>query len=280
MTARVLIIDDRHSEVWFMERVLQKLGYDVGRAFDGLEGLKDIKERAPDLIILDTIMPKMDGYRVYQNLKINPDTADIPVLILTDRGEGYERSKLTAARRKAIPAGMRNRAPDNLMAKLDFLYKPVKSEDLARQVDYLLQAENQSTEGGVRTDARPRILIIDDDISLVRTIESVLREEGMDVITAFNGLEGLQNAKEEMPDLIILDTIMPQLNGLQVLRNLRQHYRIPVVMIPGQAEEDLLNKALLAGADGFIIKPFDPKTLLDFVKRKLKTPGLRATPSG
>lgn len=280
MAARVLIIDDRHSEVWFMERVLQKLGYDVGRAFDGLEGLKNIKEQAPDLIILDTVMPKMDGYRVYQNLKINPDTADIPVLILTDRGEVYERSKLTAAHRKAMPAGKKNRALVNRAAKLDFLYKPVKSEDLARQVDNLLRADTQSTEDQALTGDRPRILIVDDDISLVRIIESVLREEGMDVITAFNGLAGLQKAKEELPDLIILDTIMPQLNGLQVLQNLRQHNRIPVVMIPGQAEADLLNKALVAGADGFVIKPFNPKTLLGFVKRKLKTPGLQATRSG
>ncbi|MEE8413463.1 MAG: response regulator, partial [Dehalococcoidales bacterium] len=79
MASHVLIIDDRHSEVWFIERVLQKLGYEVSMAFDGLEGLSHIKERAPDLIILDTIMPKMDGYKVYQNLKMNPDTADIPV---------------------------------------------------------------------------------------------------------------------------------------------------------------------------------------------------------
>ncbi len=280
MAARVLIIDDRHSEVWFMERVLQKLGYDVGRAFDGLEGLKNIKEQAPDLIILDTVMPKMDGYKVYQNLKINPDTADIPVLILTDRGEVYERSKLTAAHRKAMPAGRNNRAPDNRMAKLDFLYKPVKSEDLARQADYLLRVGTKSTEGRALTDDRPRILIIDDDISLVRTVESLLREEDMDVITAFNGLAGLQKAKEDLPDLIILDTIMPQLNGLQVLQKLRQYNRVPVVMIPGQSEADLLNKALVAGADGFVIKPFDLIKLLDFVKRKLKTPGLRATRSG
>lgn len=280
MAYRILIIDDRHSEVWFMERVLQKLGYDVSWAFDGLEGLNNIKERAPDLIILDTVMPKMDGYKVYQNLKINPDTADIPVLIITDKGEAYERNKLANEQRKAIPAGKKNRGPANWTAKLDFLYKPIKTDDLARQVDCLLQAETQSLEGRTPTDDRPRVLIIDDDISLVQIIENILRDEGMDVITAFNGLAGLQKAKEELPDLIILDTIMPQLNGLQVLQNLRQHNRIPVVMIPGQSESDLLNKALFAGADGFVIKPFDPKTLLDFVKRKLKTPGLQATPSG
>ncbi len=280
MASHVLIIDDRHSEVWFIERVLQKLGYEVSMAFDGLEGLSHIKERAPDLIILDTIMPKMDGYKVYQNLKMNPDTADIPVLLLTDKGEAYEKNKLANEQRRATSAGRKNKGPADWTAKLDFLYKPIKTDDLAMQVDRLLQTTTQSLESRTATSGRPRILVIDDDVSLVRIIENVLREEGMDVITAFNGLEGLQKAKEELPDVIVLDTIMPQLNGLQVLQNLRQHNRIPVIMIPGQAEADLLNKALFEGADGFVIKPFDPKTLLDFVKRKLSTSGLLATRSG
>lgn len=280
MESRILIIDDRHSEVWFIERVLQKLGHDVSWAFDGLEGLNKIKERVPDLIILDTIMPKMDGYKVYQNLKINPDTADIPILIITDKGEAYERNKLANEQRKAISTGKKNKGPADWTAKLDFLYKPIKTEDLARQVDCLIQTNAQSPESRTPTNDRPRILIIDDDVSLVRIIENVLRVDGMDVITAFNGLEGLQKAKEELPDVIILDTIMPQLNGLQVLQNLRQHNRIPVIMIPGQAEADLLNKALFEGADGFVIKPFDPKALLEFVKRKLSTPGLQVTRSG
>ncbi|MEE8414298.1 MAG: response regulator [Dehalococcoidales bacterium] len=270
MISHILIIDDRHSEVWFIERVLQKSGYDVASAFDGIEGLKKTEERTPDLIILDTVMPRMDGYQVYHRLQNNPDTDGIPVLFLTDKGEAYEKNKLAYAKRKTT-AGKKNRLLGSLASKLGFLNKPVQADDLSRQAQCLLQAENVPAAREQENNGRPRILIIDDDVSLVQTVTKVLQEEGMEVVTAFNGLAGLNRVKEEMPDLIILDTIMPQFNGLQVLQYLRQHCRVPVLMIPGQSEADLLNKALVSGAESYLIKPFDTKDLVAFIKRKLNT---------
>ena len=103
---------------------------------------------------------------------------------------------------------------------------------------------------------KARLLLIDDRRSEVWFIERIL-----------------QKIKEEKPDLIILDTIMPGLNGLQVLQYVRQYSKVPVIMIPGQLEADLLVKALVTGAEAYLIKPFNPKDLLTLIRRKLRKPG-------
>ena len=121
-------------------------------------------------------------------------------------------------------------------------------------------------------NSKARVLIIDDRRSEVWFIERVLQKEDFDIISAFDGLEGLQKIKEEKPDLIILDTIMPGLNGLQLLQYVRQYSKIPTIMIPGQLEADLLIKALVNGAEAYLIKPFEPEDLVALIRRKLKKP--------
>jgi CheY-like chemotaxis protein len=266
----ILIIDDRQSELWFMERILQKLGYEVSGAIDGFEGLTKLKTRKPDLIILDTIMPRMDGYKVYQNLISSPDTACIPVLLLTDKGEAYERNKLSLLSGKGT-SGLKKNQPVP-PGKVMFLNKPIISEELTGQVESLLAGGGSPASAAPPGSVRPGVLIIDDDFTLVQAVKEVLEQNDINVRVAFNGLDGINRVRDTAPDMIILDTVMPQLNGLQVLQYLSQHYaRVPVIMIPGQAEADLLQKALLSGAESYLIKPFSPEELLAFVKRKLKT---------
>jgi len=129
-------------------------------------------------------------------------------------------------------------------------------------------------------DFKARVLIVDDRRSEVWFIERVLQKEGFDIVNAFDGLEGLQKVEEERPDLIILDTIMPELDGLQVLHYVRQHSTVPVIMIPGTLEADLLREALFNGADGYVIKPFTPKDLLALIRRKLGKSASPGVPSG
>jgi DNA-binding response OmpR family regulator len=272
----ILIIDDRQSEFWFMERILQKLGYEVAGAIDGFEGLARVKERIPDLIILDTIMPRMDGYKVYQTLVSNADTAGIPVLMVTDKGESYERNKLSLLSRGGISAIKKSQPLPR--GKMAFLNKPIISEELTGQLEFLF-ADCGTPAPAEPVSGRPRILIIDDDYSLVQIMKTVLEQNGIEVTVAFNGLDGINRVRAETPDMIILDTVMPQLNGLQVLQYLNQHYQVPVMMIPGPAEADLLQKALISGAESYLIKPFTPDNLVAFVKRKLKAPKVGAASS-
>ncbi len=124
---RILIVDDNRSLVLASERVLQKEGFDVLTAFDGLEGLEKARAEKPDLIILDIVMPEMDGYEVCRQLKSDPDTARIPVIILSVKGETDES--------KAAPViGLKEvyKAYDH--GAYNFLTKPVTANELLNAV--------------------------------------------------------------------------------------------------------------------------------------------------
>ena len=116
---------------------------------------------------------------------------------------------------------------------------------------------------------RPRILIIDDSRSLVLSIVRIFQEEGFEVLTAFDGLEGLQKVREEHPDLIILDIVMPKLDGFQFLDLLRQNSSIPVVVLTGVHDKSRLRKTIDLGANGYVIKPVPIRELALEIKAKL-----------
>ena len=116
---------------------------------------------------------------------------------------------------------------------------------------------------------RPRILIIDDSRSLVLSIVRIFQEEGFEVLTAFDGLEGLQKVREEHPDLIILDIVMPKLDGFQFLDLLRQNSSTPVVVLTGVHDKSRLRTTLDLGANGYVIKPLPIRELALEIKAKL-----------
>jgi len=116
---------------------------------------------------------------------------------------------------------------------------------------------------------KPRILIVDDSRSLVLSVVRIFQEEGFEVLTALDGLEGLKKVREKHPDLIILDIVIPNLNGFQFLDLLRQYSSIPVVVLTGVHDENKLNKALTLGAIGYVMKPVPIRELALEIKSKL-----------
>ncbi len=126
-------------------------------------------------------------------------------------------------------------------------------------------------------DSKVRVLIINDRHSLVWFAERVLQKEGFEVLTAFDGLRERKKAREEKPDLIILDIIMPGLNGLQILELVRRESNIPVIILTERSEVDLVKKALSLGADGYVIKPFATDDLLSRIHAKLTRAELKVT---
>jgi len=122
----------------------------------------------------------------------------------------------------------------------------------------------------------PRILIVDDEPDLVRGLEDNLRFEGYQTLSAVNGREGLKLALQEGPDLIILDVMMPELSGWDVLRALRQKgVDVPVIMLTARGEEMDRVLGLELGADDYVNKPFSLRELLARVRVVLRRPGPR-----
>jgi two-component system, OmpR family, alkaline phosphatase synthesis response regulator PhoP len=120
------------------------------------------------------------------------------------------------------------------------------------------------------TMARKRVLIVDDDTKVVEVLKLYLNRDGCDVITAYNGTEGLRMGLEEHPDLIVLDIMLPGLDGLQVCRALRNKSDLPIIMLTARTTEQDRVTGLDIGADDYVIKPFSPRELAARIRAVLR----------
>jgi GAF domain-containing protein/DNA-binding response OmpR family regulator len=195
----VLVIDDEPAVRDLMQRFLSKEGFRVVAAASGEEGLRWARELRPDAITLDVMMPGMDGWAVLSALKADPEVAEIPVIMLTivdDRNLGY-----------ALGAS-------------DYLTKPIDRE---RLVTVLKQHRRD----------RP-VLVVDDDAEVRQLLRRMLESEGFAVVEAENGRVALERLRGDPPSLILLDLMMPEMDGFEFVAELRRHEgwrAIPVVVI-------------------------------------------------
>ena len=115
-----------------------------------------------------------------------------------------------------------------------------------------------------------KILAVDDEKHIVRLVQVNLERAGYEVVTANDGKEALQKVEDENPDLVVLDVMMPYMDGFEVLQNLRRNPStrdIPVIMLTAKAQDADVFKGWQSGVDCYLTKPFNPMELLSFVKR-------------
>jgi PAS domain S-box-containing protein len=236
---RLLVVDDDRDIIRLLYHRLRRDGYLVDTAVSGAEALARISQTRPDLIVLDVLMPGMDGYQVLEQLKADPVTADVPVVILSIVGEQERGLALGAA---------------------EYLPKPLEEQRLEKVI-----AEVLGRAG--------RVLIADDDADIVRLLQRNLQRHGFETLTATDGLAALAQARSEpSPDLILLDLRMPQLDGYQVLERLRSDaatHSIPVLIITAATpdQEAKRQRAMELGAAQFVSKPVDVEDLVATIRQ-------------
>jgi DNA-binding response OmpR family regulator len=120
------------------------------------------------------------------------------------------------------------------------------------------------------------ILVVDDEPEIVRLVRSYLEQDGYRVVAAYNGEEALYAARHEKPDLIVLDVLMPKMDGLEFTRRVRREQDVPIIMLTARAEETDRIVGLEMGADDYVTKPFSPREVVARVRAVLR----RAQPSG
>jgi len=189
-----------------MQRFLWKGGFRAVVARDGEEGLRLAREVHPDAITLDVMMPHKDGWAVLSALKADPHVAHIPVVMVTmvdNKNMGYS------------------------LGAADYLTKPIERERLMTILDkYRKHPPNPSD---ILT-----ILVVDDDPAVRQLMRRILEKEGHTVIEAENGRIGLERITERAPSLILLDLMMPEMDGFEFVARLRKHEvwrEIPVIVV-------------------------------------------------
>ena len=208
----ILCIDDDPGVITLYRRYLEKHGFEVVGLTDPREALETARRLRPDAITLDIMMPQKDGWTVLQELKADPQTRAIPVIIcsiLDERGQGFS------------------------LGAAEYLVKPFTEEELLEAIQ--------------RVDGRPRplkVLVIDDSEGDRQLIRRVLENAGgYHVLEAANGPEGVALARRERPDLVILDLMMPEMDGFAVVEALREDpstRSLPILVLTAKAltEED------------------------------------------
>ncbi len=124
---------------------------------------------------------------------------------------------------------------------------------------------------------RPYIMVVDDEQAILRLLNRTLEPEGYGVVAANNGETALDLLEKHKPDLIILDVMMPGLDGFQVLDRIRQRSNVPVIMLTARREVTTVRDALALGADDYVRKPFHTRELLARIRAKLRRAGVEAT---
>ena len=117
---------------------------------------------------------------------------------------------------------------------------------------------------------KKRILVVDDERHIVRLVQVNLERAGYEVLTAFDGIEALDKVKNDDPDMVVLDVMMPRMDGFEVLKNLQSDPRfqnIPVIMLTAKAQDADIFKGWASGVSSYLTKPFNPRELLVFVER-------------
>ena len=115
-----------------------------------------------------------------------------------------------------------------------------------------------------------KILAVDDEKRMVRFIQLNLEQDGFQVVTAYNGKQALEQVRTQLPDLILLDIMMPDISGFEVLKKIREVNTVPVIMLTAKGEEDDRIQGLELGADDYITKPFSPRELVSRIRAVLR----------
>ena len=217
----ILVIDDHPHAISLLREILEEAGYQVLAASDGVQGLQVAQEHLPLAITLDIMMPNKDGWQVLHALKNDPKTHDIPVVLVT------------VVDQKALGCQL---------GATDYLVKPLNADDLLASLSRIVSREKKS-----------RLLVVDDDPNVHEMVTQLLEDSSYQIQAVSDGAQAIAAAQAAPPDIILLDLLMPKMDGFGVIEELRQHpdtRDIPIVILTAKSlnadEEKSLEQRIYA----------------------------------
>jgi DNA-binding response OmpR family regulator len=295
------VADDDLVTQRILRLTLEGAGYEVTAACDGEETLRALETRVPDVVVLDVMMPKVDGLSVLRRIRDDPRTAQVPVVLLSacsspdDLWRGWqggvdyyltkpldcqellrfmqrtvhgEESRLPAGSPPGpVPVAGRHAGPPSG----DF--EPAEPMNAAEaKAAEAMEAMDPPGPAPAAAAVPATVLVVDDDPFIQKVLRLNLELEGYVVATVSDGEEALERLAGTRPDLIILDVMMPGLDGLEVLRRIRENAAtadLPVILLTARASEKDMWEGWQRGVDYYLTKPFDIEDLLRSMDRLL-----------
>lgn len=231
----VLIIEDDSTLGSLLVDKLERSGHRVELVSDGKKGLKRLKELKPDLLLSDIVLPSMNGYQILEEKLADEDIKNIPVIVVSNSGEPIEIDRI-------IKLGVRDYViktkfnPDEIMAKV---------------MSYLEDSASQDSLQG------KTVLLIEDDAFLTEILSQKLQAKGCAFFGVNDGDEAISFLKNRKPDIIILDIVLPRMDGYEIIETLKSREdtkEVPVIFLSNLGDREEIEKGKELGADKFLVK--------------------------
>jgi CheY-like chemotaxis protein len=282
---RLLIVDDDQDTRDFINSSLGET-FEIVTAYDGFDALEKLSRAEPDLLLLDIAMPLMNGFETCQAVRKNTLLHDIQVIFFSAKDDAE-------TIKKCYEAG------GNLFVK-----KPIEPERLIRNLNLSLERQGpprpkkfpieslraqappkraaakakapapkrpasatQADEAKVAPKLKPRVMVVDDDAEVIDLLRLAF-DDSFEVVSAENGLQAIERIVTFQPDVMLVDVMMPKMNGFQLCQSLRRNASfkdIPILFLTAKSSHKDRDYANRCGADAFISKPFDVVSLQELI---------------
>lgn len=306
----ILVVEDSPTSRKVIGMVLARQGHTIIEAKTGAEAMQYLDEQVPDLVLLDVMLPDMNGYEVLARLRQSPGSAEVPVVMLTgknkpsDRLQGlfhgtneyltkpFDPSKLVGvlekylkgeaapARTSTPPAGQLR--PAAVAPAVPALEREVRIEPVAARKAEVPRPSARPPTAPPRSQSPPppkpgggaakTVMVVEDSPTSRKVVSMVLAKGGYVVEEAPTAGAALRRLANVVPDLILLDAMLPDLSGYDVLTHLKHDARlqkVPVVMLTAKNNPMDRQKGLRSGLVAYLTKPFDPEKLLTVIKEHI-----------
>ncbi len=259
----ILLVDDSEPALIQMTDFLTTHGYKVQHARNGFEALAQITSQTPDAIILDLMMPEMDGFEVLQRIRSVKSGQGLPVLILT--AKHLTKQELSSLKgnniHQLIQKGDINRV--QLLSAVDMMLKAGHKIEICREPKRVVNPYK----------GKLKVLIIEDNPDNMKTLTALLKETS-NIISATDGLSGIDKARKNKPHVILMDLALPGMDGFETLTELRNDENLkntPVIAVTASAMKGDREKILNFGFDAYISKPVEMSELFQILDYFHKT---------
>lgn len=244
MKPKILIIEDDTVLGEILKKKLDGDGYETTLTVDGALGLQAMKDLKPDLVLLDILLPTLNGYEILETKRDDASIKGIPVIIISNSGQPVElqRTLELGAIDYFIKAQL---DPDDILSKVRMLAPKVAPEAKASSL------------------GDKKILLVEDDNFLSDVLSKKLSNEKVNVTHATSGEEAVELAQKELPHLILLDLVLPGINGFETLKQIKADERTKnahVIILSNLSQEEDIERAKTLGADAFLVKAISTPT--------------------
>ncbi|MDY6854509.1 MAG: response regulator [Thermodesulfobacteriota bacterium] len=279
----VMVVEDNDFQREEMARIIEAEGMNVILAENGARCVELLQDSVPNIVVLDLIMPEMDGFCALEKIRSNPATSSVPVIVvtakdLTDEDIGRLCGNVSSVLTKGSNMTLESLIDliIDILADIEGAKGPVESPheifDIKKEKEpSVIKQEPEQTSMAKGQKRKPSILVVEDNTDNMAAIKAVLHDR-YDLVEARDGEQALKAAFGDLPDLVLLDISLPKIDGMTVVRKMRKNRKIssiPVIAMTARAMKGDMERILEGGCDDYISKPFDPEEVLSKVEKYL-----------